>query len=57
MGKQEKKSNKRIVGIHRRNREPVDYGVTEDQFYKVLEKVSQPVKKSESDSEIVQTSE
>lgn len=35
----------------------IDYGVTKDQFFAVLEKVSSPIGKSESDSGKGQTSE
>ena len=45
----------RIIGLHKRSREPVDYGVTKKQFYTVLEKVSQSVKKPESETEKAQT--
>ena len=51
MGKQKNKESSKYKG----RKEPVDYGVTESQFYRILEKVSQPVKKPESDSEIAQT--
>ena len=62
MSRQKKREQKkpgakreRIIGVHKRSKEPVDYGVTKDQFFTILKKVSKPIKKSESDSEKVQT--
>ena len=50
-----KKGKQKEGELHKRRKEPIDYGVTESQFYKVLEKASQPIKKPESDSGTVQT--
>lgn len=40
-----------IVGLPRRSKEPIDYGVTKKQFFGILEKVSKPIKKVEPESE------
>jgi hypothetical protein len=62
MSEQKKRGQKQIGrrhepigGIRKKSKEPIDYGVTKKQFFAVLEKVSQPVKKSESDSGKAQT--
>ncbi|MGA7677329.1 MAG: hypothetical protein WCA51_03015 [Dehalococcoidia bacterium] len=55
-GQKKLKTNRQnIVGLPRRSKEPIDYGVTKDQFYEVLDKAAQLVKNPKSDSEKVQT--
>lgn len=36
--------SKRVIGVHKRPKEPIDYGVTKDQFCEILDKASQPTK-------------
>jgi len=40
------KHKKKVVT--RKGREPVDYGVTKEQFYQILDKASQPIKKKDT---------
>ena len=54
MARKQQKS-RRVIGVHKKPKEPVDYGVTKDQFYEILDKASQPVRKPESDSEKART--
>ncbi len=44
-----------VGGTRKKSKESVDYGVTKKQFFAVLEKVSRPITKPESDSEKAQT--
>jgi len=46
MGKQKKQQKTKFIGAHKRSKEPVDYGVTKDQFHEILDRASQPVKES-----------
>jgi hypothetical protein len=45
-GGQGKRQKAKFIGVHKRPKEPVDYGVTKDQIYEILDKASQPVGES-----------
>jgi hypothetical protein len=36
--------------VEKKGKEPIDYGVTKEQFYEILDKASQPIKKPETRS-------
>jgi len=54
--KRQQVKGERVIGTHKISKEPVDYGVTKKQFFEVLDRASQEIKKPESDSEKAQTS-
>jgi len=45
--KRQRAKGERIVGVHKRAKEPIDYGVTKKQFTDILDKASQLVKKED----------
>lgn len=47
--------NKGKITKQTKGREPLDYGITEEQFTNILDKASQPIEKPKSDSETTQT--
>ena len=55
MGKRKKQQKSKFIRGHKRSKEPIDHGITKDQFYEILDKASQPIEKPKSDSGKVQT--
>ena len=53
-GKRQRAKREPVGGIRKRSKDPIDYGITKKQFFTVLEKASQPVKKPESETEKAQ---
>lgn len=49
--KRQRAKREPVGGAHKRSKEPIDYGVTKGQFYEILDKASQPLKKSNDNSE------
>ena len=47
MSEQKKRKKEHITEVRKSRKEPVDYGVTKDQFCEILDKASQPTKNGE----------